>query len=380
VANHCSLPFIFLILMIDLEKDISFVLDFIPIPVIGWDKNFKIVYWNSRAENEFGKDISKLLGPTLMKEISKSLGSFIKEKKNGKEENSKNKNSKSKKEPPTVIQRSEIKTETAEEKAYEWVSFLLNSELSVKGLSMAKDISRLELLQKKMLESRRLATVGQLIGRVSHEANNLLMEVMCGLSGAESNAKDPKVLEDINIAMDGAHKIKTLLKSLLSNIRKIRAEKTLFDVNEIVKSVENFSEQILPKKIKVTANYLASDTRILGDRDQLHQILLNLIINAKDSIEDKGEVTIEVKNVYRPEKDEKEKEYVSISIKDTGCGMSKSVKDKIFELFFTTKTGKGGTGLGLYFVYNSVKEMGGWIEVESKENEGSTFTIFIPKR
>jgi signal transduction histidine kinase len=367
--------------MIDLEKDISFVLDFIPIPVVGWDKNFKIVYWNSRAENEFGKDIAKLLGPPLMKEISKSLESFVnEEKKNGKEENGKNKNSKSKKEPPTVIQRTEIKTETTEEKAYEWVSFLLNSELSIRGLSMAKDISRIELLQKKMLESRRLATVGQLIGRVSHEANNLLMEVMCGLSGAESNAKDSKVLEDINIAMDGAQKIKTLLKSLLSNIRKIRAEKTLFDVNEIVKSVANFSEQILPKKIKVTANYLASDTRILGDRDQLHQILLNLIINSKDAIEDKGEITIEVKNVYRPEKDEKEKEYVSISIKDTGCGMSKGVKDKIFELFFTTKTGKGGTGLGLYFVYNSVKEMGGWIEVESKENEGSTFTIFIPKR
>ncbi len=366
--------------MIDLEKDISFVLDFIPIPVVGWDKNFNIVYWNSRAENEFGKNIPKLLGSTLMKEIGKSLGSFVsKEKKNGEEENGKKK-SKSPKEPPTVIQRTEIKTETSEEKTYEWVSFLLNSELSIRGLSMAKDISKIELLQKKMLESRRLATVGQLIGRVSHEANNLLMEVMCGLSSAEINAKDPKVLEDINIAMDGAQKIKTLLKSLLSNIRKIRAEKTLFGVNEIVKSVAHFSEQILPKKIKVTTNYRDTDTRILGDQDQLHQILLNLIINAKDAIEDKGEISIDVKNVYRPEKDEKEKEYVSISIKDTGSGMSESVKDKIFELFFTTKSVNGGSGLGLYFVYNSVKEMGGWIEVESKENEGSTFTIFIPKR
>jgi signal transduction histidine kinase len=364
--------------MIDLKKDISIVLDFIPIPVVGWDENFKIVYWNSRAENEFGKEIAKLIGPPLMKEISKSLKPFIEEgNENGGEENG---NSNSKKEPPTVIQRTELKTETSEEKSYEWVSFLLNSTPSLRGLSMAKDISRIELLQKKMLESRRLATVGQLIGRVSHEANNLLMEVMCGLSAAESNAKDVKVLEDINTAMEGAQKIRTLLKSLLSNIRKIREEKSLFDVNEIVKGVANFSRQILPKKIKIATNYLDSDARIMGDQDQLHQILLNLIINAKDAISDKGEITIEVRNVFRPEKDEKEKEYVSISITDTGCGMKKTVKDKIFELFFTTKSGNGGTGLGLYFVYNSVKEMGGWIEVESKENKGSTFTIFIPKR
>jgi two-component system cell cycle sensor histidine kinase/response regulator CckA len=364
--------------MIELKKDISIVLDFIPIPVVGWDKNFKIVYWNTRAENEFGKDIAKLLTPPLMKEISKSLGPFVaEENENGEEENG---NSDSKKEPPTVIQRTEIKTETTEEKTYEWVSFLLNSEPSLRGLSMAKDISRIELLQKKMLASRRLATVGQLIGRVSHEANNLLMEVMCGLSAAESNAKDVKVLEDINTAKDGAQKIRTLLRSLLSNIRKIREEKSLFDVNEIVKGVADFSRQILPKKIKITSNYLDSDAKIMADQDQLHQILLNLIINAKDAIADKGEITIEVRNVLRPEKDEKEKEYVSISIADTGCGMSKTVKDKIFELFFTTKSGNGGTGLGLYFVYNSVKEMGGWIEVESKEKKGSTFTIFIPKR
>jgi two-component system cell cycle sensor histidine kinase/response regulator CckA len=203
---------------------------------------------------------------------------------------------------------------------------------------------------------------------------------MCGLSAAESNSKDVKVLEDINTAMEGAQKIRSLLKSLLSNIRKIREEKSLFNVNEVVKGVASFSRQILPKKIKITANYLESGAKIMGDQDQLHQILLNLIINAKDAIDDKGEITIEVRNVLRPEKDEKEKEYVSISIADTGCGMSKNVKDKIFELFFTTKSGNGGTGLGLYFVYNSVKEMGGWIEVESKEKKGSTFTIFIPKR
>ncbi len=364
--------------MIDLKKDISIVLDFIPIPVVGWDKNFKIVYWNTRAENEFGKNIAKILGPPLMKEINKSLGSFVAgDKENGNEENG---NSNSKKEPPTVIQRTEIKAETTEEKIYEWVSFLLSSSSPLRGLSMAKDISRIELLQKKMLETRRLATMGQLIGRVSHEANNLLMEVMCGLNAAESNSKDVKVLEDINTAMEGAQKIRSLLKSLLSNIRKIREEKSLFDVNEIVKGVANFSRQILPKKIKITTNYLDSNAKIVGDQDQLHQILLNLIINAKDAISDKGEITIEVKNVLRPEKDEKEKDYVSISISDTGCGMSKTVKDKIFELFFTTKSGNGGTGLGLYFVYNSVKEMGGWIEVESKENEGSTFTIFISKR
>jgi len=364
--------------MIDLKKDISIILDFVPIPVVGWDKNFKIIYWNGRAENEFGKNISEVLGQPLMKEIVKSLESFVAQGNDtGAEENG---DSNSKKEPPTVIQRTEIETNHSEKRTYEWVSFLIDSESPIRGLSMAKDISRIELLQKKMLESRRLATVGQLIGRVSHEANNLLMEVMCGLSAAESNSKDVKVLDDINIAMEGAQKIRTLLKSLLLNMRKIRGEKNLFNVNEIVKGVVNFSGQILPKKIKITANYLDSKASIIGDQDQLHQVLLNLVINARDAIADKGEITVEVRNVFRPEKEEKEKEYVSISITDTGCGMSENVKDKIFELFFTTKSGDGGTGLGLYFVYNSVKEMGGWIEVESKENKGSTITIFIPKR
>jgi signal transduction histidine kinase len=362
--------------MIDLRKDISAVLDFIPIPVVGWDKNFKIIYWNTRAENEFGKAIVELLGPPLMKEISKSLEPFSAERNKNNNDEDENGN----KEPPIVVQRTEIKTDTTETKTYEWVSFLLNSRSPIRGLSMAKDISKIELLQKKMIESRRLATVGQLIGSVSHEANNLLMEVMCGLNAAESNSKDPKVLEDINTAMEGAQKIRTLLKSLLSNIRKIRGEKNLFDVNDLVKSVVHFSEQILPKKVKITAEYLDSNVKVIGDQDQLHQILLNLIINARDAIAEKGKIEIEVKNVFRPEKEEKEKEYVSISIADNGCGMSESVKEKIFELFFTTKSGEGGTGLGLYFVYNSVKEMGGWLEVESKEKVGSTFTIFIPKR
>ena len=362
--------------MINLKKDITMILDFIPIPVIGWDKDLNIIYWNGRAENDFGKNIAEVLEKPLMKEIGKSLESFAKEKKNPDKKSENN----FRNEPPTVIQRTELKTNHLDTRSYEWVSFLLDSDSPIRGLSMAKDISRIELLQKKMLESRRLATIGQLIGRVSHEANNLLMEVMCGLSAAESNSKDIRVLDDINIAMGGAKKIKTLLKSLLSNMRKIKGEKNLFNVNESVEGVVNFSSQILPKKVKITSKYTESKANIIGDQDQLHQILLNLIINARDSIADKGKINVEVKNVLRPEKDEKEKEYVSIAISDTGCGMSETVKDKIFELFFTTKTGGGGTGLGLYFVYNSVKEMGGWIEVESKENKGSTFTIFIPKR
>jgi len=376
--NTTTLCLLFYIdFMINLKKDISMILDFVPIPVIGWDKDLNIIYWNGRAENDFGKNIAEVLEKPLMKEIGKSLESFAKKENNNK---SKKENNNSKKEPPTVIQRTELKTDHLDTRAYEWVSFLLDSDSPIRGLSMAKDISRIELLQKKMLESRRLATVGQLIGRVSHEANNLLMEVMCGLSAAESNSKDVRVLDDINIAMGGAKKIKTLLKSLLSNMRKIKGERNLFDVNESVKGVVTFSSQILPKKVKVASKYTDSKANIIGDQDQLHQILLNLIINARDSITDKGKINVEVKNVLRPEKDEKEKEYVSIAISDTGCGMSEIVKDKIFELFFTTKTGEGGTGLGLYFVYNSVKEMGGWIEVESKEKEGSTFTIFIPKR
>jgi signal transduction histidine kinase len=364
--------------MIDLEKDVSIILDFIPIPVVGWDKHFKIIYWNTRAQTEFGKKVDEVLNGPLMKEIAESLESFGKPKK---KKNNSNHSNNSKKEPPTLVQKTEIKMDTQETKTYEWVSFLLPSESPIHGLSMAKDISKIELLQKKMMESKRLATVGQLIGSVSHEANNLLMEVMCGLNAAESDSKDPKVLGDINMATEGAHKIKNLLKSLLTNIRKIRGEKKLFDVNEIVQQVVNFSAQILSKKINVKANYLDSNAKIIGDPDQLHQILLNLIMNAKDAIgENKGNLTIEVRSVFRPEKDEKETEYVCISIADTGSGMSESVKEKIFELFFTTKPGEGGTGLGLYFVYNAVKEMGGWLEVESKENEGSTFTIFIPKR
>jgi two-component system, cell cycle sensor histidine kinase and response regulator CckA len=363
--------------MINLKKDIAMILDFVPIPVVGWDKDLNIIYWNGRAENEFGKNITEVLEKPLMKEINKSLQSFAEEEK--KQKDIKDKND-LQKDPPTVIQRTELQTIHSDTRAYEWVSFLLDSNSPIRGLSMAKDISRIELLRKKMLESRRLATVGQLIGRVSHEANNLLMEVMCGLSAAENNSRDVKVLDDINVAMKGAKKIKNLLKSLLSNMRKIKGEKNLFDVNESVKDVVEFSGQILPKKVKVTAKYTDSKANIIGDQDQLHQILLNLIINARDSMDDKGKINIEVKKVLRPEKDEKEKEYVSISISDTGCGMSETVKDKIFELFFTTKSGVGGTGLGLYFVYNSVKEMGGWIEVESQENQGSTFTIFIPKR
>ncbi|MEO0293280.1 MAG: ATP-binding protein [candidate division WOR-3 bacterium] len=363
--------------MIEIEKELGFLLDFIPVPLIAWDKDYKILFWNGRAEQEFGKPIKEILEPTLMRELQES----IKAQKEGNIEGE----AFDEKEPFIIIQNIEIKPEFGSKRIYEWSSIFLNLSSQIRGLSMAKDVSKLEILQKRMLSSRRLATIGQLIGGIAHEANNLLMEVSYGINAALEYIKDPEVLEDVQLGADGVRRIKNLLKALLSNTRKIRGEKKLFNVIDVVKEVVHLGQQALSKKLTITASYFDPEPLVIGDPDQLHQVLINLLMNAKDAIgeSNEGKIHFEVRNIFRLEKDEKEKEYVAISVSDNGCGMEPAVKEKIFELFFTTKTeengDEGGSGIGLFFVNSVIRGMGGWIEVESEKDKGSKFTLFIPK-
>lgn len=359
------------LIMIELNEDLMRVLDVLPIPVVGWDEIGRIVYLNIRASTAFGWEEDDIMGV----DIDEILGDSIKNEflepgrvQNGYEY--------------SIVNRSTVKTSNGNEYICEWTSILFESTVGgIYGISIAKNISKMESMQKKMLESRRLATIGQLIGKIAHEINNLLMGVVGYLSIAKDETEGRKVRGDIDSALNTSKRIKSLVQSLLSQSRTISNNDGICVVDRVVGEVIEFSKKILPKRISIESELSNSNPKIKADDNLLHQILLNIILNARDAINGEGSIRVEVDTISRNSgcnPPYTEEDYVSISISDSGTGMSEEVREKIFEPFYTTKDKINGTGLGLYFVFDSIKSLNGQIEVESEVGVGTTFKIFIP--
>jgi len=356
--------------MIDLNQDLFKTLDLVPLPCIGWDELGRITYWNQRAESILGWEVNEVLGEDLGAVIGVDLkevaGDIVAEL--GKND-------------LATVHRTKVTTKAGKGIIYEWTTILLSPKSGISGISMAKDITQLEVLQKKMVESRRLASLGQLLGKISHEINNLLMGVIGYLSLAQEELEGRKAQGDIISALKAAKSMKSLMNSMLSHSKEIKAEKGPCDINIVVGEAVNFMRKILPGRISIRSVSSGSRLRVKATNSILFQVFLNLIINARDAISDEGSISIKTDMIYKPldenSFDEGEK-FVSVSVTDTGCGMLEEIKERVFEPFFTTKENSGGTGLGLSFVYDSVKDLGGWIDVESQKGMGSRFTVYLP--
>lgn len=357
--------------MIELSKGLDNILEMIPIPVIGWDSAYNIIYWNQKASSEFGwdgdevlgKPITDVIGYDFKKEVSK-----INKGLNG--------------EDITILHKSKIKTKEGNQNTCEWTSILLSTNShKFQGISMAKDVSRVELMQKKMIESQRLASMGQHLGSVCHEINNLLVGIIGYLSIAKVETQGRKAQEEVVSALNIARRVKSLTMNLLSHTRNGKEGEGRCSLNRVITEVVEFSKKILPERITLSSTYPDNGIMVNADENILYNILLNLIVNARDAIKGEGLISINLDKFNNADAQIpilKKSKFVTISITDTGSGMSEEIKNKIFEPFFTTKEHSGGTGLGLYIVYSSLRKLGGWIDLVTAESQGSTFTIYLP--
>jgi len=258
-----------------------------------------------------------------------------------------------------------------------------------RGIGYALDISetkqleeRQTQLQHQLFQSEKLNALGQLAGGIAHDFNNLLSIIIGYTSLTESKlGADSSVRENTNQVLKAADSAKNLIRKLLAFSRKQILNPELLNVNELISDLSGMLTRVLDERVKLELRLGPKVGNIEADRSQIEQVILNLVVNARDAMPHGGMLSIDTFSASFPQDkhSDMEGEYEAIRVSDTGIGIDDSVRLRIFEPFFTTKQDNGGTGLGLATVYGIVKQSGGQIDLESKLGEGSSFTIYLPK-
>ena len=236
-----------------------------------------------------------------------------------------------------------------------------------------------------------MEAIGHLAGGVAHDFNNILTVINGHAELAQlMMSNKSKAYKHIDDVIKSAGKASNLIRQLLAFSRQQIIEPKIIDVNKVIMSLDNMLHRIIGEDLQMVSNLMEDLHPIKADPGQIEQVLMNLIINARDAILDnknqkeKKKIIIETSNARISENYAKENpdirpgDYVLISIKDTGKGMSSSTMDRIFDPFFTTKEQGKGTGLGLATVFGIIKQNEGHIEVDSQLGEGTTVKIYWP--
>ncbi|HKP58812.1 MAG TPA: response regulator [Polyangiales bacterium] len=248
------------------------------------------------------------------------------------------------------------------------------------------DVTERKLLEQQFQQSQKMEAIGQLAGGVAHDFNNLLT-VITGYSvllQQELPPDDPKRrdLDEIVQAVDtGA----ALTRQLLTFSRKQVFKPTLIDVNATITELERMLRRLIGEDIDYCTSLDPGLGRVRADPNQVQQILMNLVVNARDAMPNGGKLTVETANALldhayaAAHPDVTPGSYVMLTVADTGFGMDPHIQARIFEPFFTTKAVGKGTGLGLSTVYGIVQQSGGHVWVNSEANFGTTFRIYLPR-
>lgn len=251
------------------------------------------------------------------------------------------------------------------------------------------DITEHKLLESQLRQAQKMEAVGQLAGGVAHDFNNILTSILGNAELALNRLRkqlpaEGRVLEEVQQIERSAERAAALTRQLLAFSRRQVARPQVLDLNGILANLEAMIRRLIAENIVLELCCAAEPARVEADVTQLEQVILNLVVNARDAMPGGGTLTIETSLVTL---DEEYREHhaearlgphVLLAVSDTGCGMDAVTKERIFEPFFTTKPVGEGTGLGLATVYGIVKQSGGHVMVYSEPERGSTFRIYLP--
>ena len=249
-----------------------------------------------------------------------------------------------------------------------------------------EDISKQKQLETQLLQSQKLEGIGRLAGGIAHDFNNLLTAIMgySLLSLRKLHEQDP-LYHNITEIEKAANRAASLTRQLLAFSRKQILQPKVLNLNEIVSDINKMLRRLIGENIELRTALSPDLGNVKADPGQIEQVIMNLVINARDAMDNGGKLTIETSNVYLDEKYASQHiavnpgYFVMLAISDTGTGMDEETQSHIFEPFFTTKEIGKGTGLGLSTVYGIVKQSGGNIWVYSEPNQGTTFKIYLPR-
>jgi PAS domain S-box-containing protein len=339
------------------------------------DVEGSIVYWNKSAARMYGWSADEIIGKNasdvLYKQVElESPSSPLKMALNAGEWSGELKQ--------TTKEGKEITVQSR------WTLVRDNNGEPKSLLVINSDVTETKRLEAQILRTQRMESIGTLAGGIAHDLNNVLSPIMLSISLLERKLPDDQSKQILKLVENSAKRGAALVKQVLTFARGFEGVRSLMSISHIIKEMQMFAMQSFPKNVELRVNVPKNLWSIQGDPTQLHQVVLNLCVNARDAMPNGGSIAISVENTtldrnyaaMNPEA--KPGPYIILKVKDTGMGIPPQVLERIFEPFFTTKEVGKGTGIGLSTLHAIVKGHAGFVSVQTEVGKGTEFSIYLP--
>lgn len=246
------------------------------------------------------------------------------------------------------------------------------------------DVTEKKRMESQFLRAQRMESIGTLAGGIAHDLNNVLSPILMAIDMLQLRVTDENSKKWFEVMRSNAERGGSMVRQVLSFARGVEGERVALQPKHLIKEIVKILRETLPKSIEINFQIPNDLWIISADATQIHQVLMNLCVNARDAMPEGGSIAIKAENVFVDENyarmhiEAKPGRFVVITVSDTGPGMTMEVQSRIFEPFFTTKEMTKGTGLGLSTALTIVKSHGGFINVYSELHKGSQFSVYLP--
>lgn len=338
------------------------------------DLKFQIIYWNKGAERIYGWTVSEVLGKDICDLLCGGNTDVLQQAQAALEEKGEWKTD-------TKHLTKTGKNVTVESR---WTMVRNEQNQPDYILITNTDITERKQIEQQLLRAQRMESIGTLAGGIAHDLNNILSPILMSVEMLQLGEHDEETHRWLSIARENAERGADLIRQVLTFARGMEGERISVQIKHIVKDLIKVLQETLPKSISVKFEVDPELHIVSADPTQIHQVLMNLCINARDAMPNGGTMTVKARNINLDENyarmniEAKEGGYVLLSVSDTGTGMSADIQKRIFDPFFTTKELGKGTGLGLATAMTIVKSHGGFINVYSEIGKGTQFTVYLP--
>ncbi|MEH2222517.1 PAS domain-containing hybrid sensor histidine kinase/response regulator [Nostoc sp.] len=354
------------------------LLDITTDAIIVEDLHNQILFWNQGAEKMYGWQVQEAQGKNTWELLFKKTSPlrFAAQK--------------------TVIERGmwqgELHKFTKDGReiiiASRWTLMLDAVGLPKSILIIDTDITEKKQLETHLLHSQRLESLGTLASGIAHDLNNILTPIMgiAHLLPLKYHDFDDVSLQMLKILESNAKRGGDLVRQILSFTRGSEKKFTIVLVSQLLEDIKQIVQQAFPKFIDINTDIAPDIGMVFGDTTELHQVLMNLVVNARDAMPNGGKLSISATKLFIDENHARKhigatvNSYVKITVTDTGVGIDSEIIDRIFDPFFTTKEVGKGTGLGLSILMGIVKSHGGFVEVASQVGIGTKFQVYLPSK
>jgi len=350
--------------LLDITTDAILVRDRVN-QIIFWNKGAERLYGWSAAE-AIGKNASHLLYPEISSQWETALN--------------------------TVFEKGEWQGELSQV-TKNGKNLIVESRWTIVGdhtqqptsiLIVNTDITEKKQLEAQFLRAQRLESIGTLASGIAHDLNNVLAPILMTAQLLETQLQDQRSKRLLPLLITNAKRGANLVKQVLSFTRGLEGKFTILQVKHLIGEIKQIIQETFPKSIEVSSDIQQQLGTIWGDATQLHQVLMNLCVNARDAMPNGGKLSISAETIFLAQNDARKNldaqvgPYIVIKVSDTGTGIPPEILDRIFEPFFTTKEIGKGTGLGLSTVIGIIKSHSGFVKVYSEVGRGTQFRVYLP--